>query len=160
MIPLCWLDWLLSFCRLLLTLNGLLWDSRFLWTFPLELRFLLCSILISGQQMLWLLLLSSWYCCVVVNENNLGFNARLVLYLFDWHCQMWEIDEAVCSINDHTLMSHKVQTYNKSCQVLHYDKVFCNDLTSNVKFKCGCCYWLFQLAMCYLNLKVRSFIDF
>ena len=53
---------------------------------------------------------------------------------------MWEVDEAVSGIDDHTAMFHKVQPYNLSCQFLHHDKIFRKYVVSIVKFKCGCCY--------------------
>ena len=58
---------------------------------------------------------------------------------FDLHCQIREIEEAMCGIDDHTVLSHEVQPYNRSRPILHFDKVFCKDVNSNVKFKCGCC---------------------
>ena len=56
---------------------------------------------------------------------------------------MWEVDEAVCGIDDHTVMFHKVHPYNWSSQFLHHDEMFRKDVVSNVKFKCGCCYRFF-----------------
>ena len=49
------------------------------------------------------------------------------------------MDEAVCSVNDYTVVSLEVQTYNWSCQFLHYDNLFWKTIVSNVKFKCSCC---------------------
>ena len=76
-----------------------------------------------------------------MDKNNLGFSTCLTQCTFDLHCQKWEMDEAMCSIDDHTVVFHKVQPYNRSCQILHDHKVFCKGVISNVKFKCGCCYW-------------------
>ena len=75
-----------------------------------------------------------------MNENSLGFSTRLAQCIFDLHCQLWEIDGAICSIDDHTVVSREVQPYNSSRQVLHHDEMFCKDVISNVNFKCGCCY--------------------
>ena len=50
-----------------------------------------------------------WYCYVVVDENSLGLSTCLTQCIFDLLCQMWELDEAMCRIDDHTVMSHKAQ---------------------------------------------------
>ena len=59
------------------------------------------------------------------------------------HCQLWKVDETMCSIDYHTVVSHEVQPYNRSRQILDYDELFCKDVISNAKLKCGCCYCLF-----------------
>ena len=37
-------------------------------------------------------------------KDNLRFNARFGRSVFDLHCQVWKVDEAMCSINDFTVM--------------------------------------------------------
>ena len=76
-------------------------------------------------------------------ENRLGFSTCLTQCTFDLHCKMWEVDEAMCGIDDHLVMFHKVKPYNWSCQFLHHDEIFREDVVSNVKIKCGCCYRFF-----------------
>ena len=64
----------------------------------------------------------------------------------------------MCSVDDHTTVSHEVQPFIGICQVLHYDGMFCKDVASNIKF--GCCYWFFWLAIRYLNLKIGKIVNF
>ena len=77
-----------------------------------------------------------------MDEDGLRLNTCLTQCTFDLHCQMWEVDETMKGIDDHTVMSHKVQTNNWSCQTLHYDEMICKNVIRNVKFECGCCCWL------------------
>ena len=95
-----------------------------------------------------------------MDENSLRLNTCLTQRAFDLHCQMWEMDETMGSIDDHTVMSHEVQTNNWSCQILHHDEMLCENVIPNVKFECGCCCWLLYLAVCYSNLEVRRIINF
>ena len=41
------------------------------------------------------------------------------------------MDEAMCSVDDHTVVSHEAQR-----------EMFCKEI-SNIKFKSICCYWFF-----------------
>ena len=43
-----------------------------------------------------------------MDEISLGFSAHLTSCISELDCQMWEMDEAMCSIDDHTVMSHEV----------------------------------------------------
>ena len=97
---------------------------------------------------------------VMLSCKRTGWALTLVWLNALLTCQIWEVDEAMCGIDDHTFMFHEVQPYNWSYQTLHHDKMFCKDVVSNVKFKCGCCYRFFYLAICLLNLTIRRFIDF
>ena len=49
---------------------------------------------------------------------------------FDLLCQMGKLDETMCSVDDNTIVSHKVQTYDGPCQNLHQDKMFCKEWSS------------------------------
>ena len=84
-----------------------------------------------------------WYCYTVVSENNLKFGTRSARCVFDLHCQVGRMHESICSVDDHAVISHEVQPYNEPYQILHYDEMFGKDMVSNIKFKCGCCYWFF-----------------
>ena len=44
-----------------------------------------------------------------MDEKRLGLSTCLAQYTFDLHCQIWEVDEAMCGIDDHTVVSHEVQ---------------------------------------------------
>ena len=83
---------------------------------------------ISGTVML-LWITSAW-----------SFGNPLARSAFDLPCQVWKMDEAMCSIDDHTVVSNEVQPYKMSRQILHYDKRICASVISDIKFECGCCY--------------------
>ena len=69
-----------------------------------------------------------------MDENSFGFSTHLAQCTFDLHCQMWEMDEAMCSIADQTVMSHEA-LYNSSCKFLHHEELFRKNVISNVKFR-------------------------
>ena len=46
----------------------------------------------------------------IVSENRLG-----VCCCFNLYPQMWEMYEAVCCVNEHTVVRHKVQPYEWPC---------------------------------------------
>ena len=48
------------------------------------------------------------------------------------------MDETMCVVDDHTVLSHEVQSYDRPCQILHYDEMLYKSVVSNVKFKYGC----------------------
>ena len=83
-----------------------------------------------------------WYCFAIVDEKSLEFSTCLTQCTFDLHFQMWEVNEAMCGIDDHTVMSHEVRSYNRSSQILQHNEMLCKNVISNVKYKCGCCSWL------------------
>ena len=60
---------------------------------------------------------------------------------------MWEVDETMSGIDDHTVMSNEVQIKNWSCQILHHDEMFRKNVIPNVKFgvavAVGFSNWLF-----------------
>ena len=43
------------------------------------------------------------------------------------------MDESMCSVDDHAIMSHEVQPYIGSCQIAPYDKMFCKGMVFNIK---------------------------
>ena len=63
-----------------------------------------------------------------MDGNNLGFSTCLTQCTFNLHCQMWEVNEAMCGIDDHSVMSHEMQYYDRSCQILHHNKIFCKNV--------------------------------
>ena len=73
---------------------------------------------------------------------------------------MWKMDEAMCSVNEYTIVYYEVKTYNRYCQSLHYNEEFFKSIVSNVNFKC-CCVLLFsELAIYYLKLKEARIVVF
>ena len=82
-----------------------------------------------------------WYFYTIVDKNSLKFSTCLTQCTFNLHYQMCEMNEAVCGIDDHTVMFHEVQSYKRSCQTLHHNGMFCKNVIPNVKFDCGCCCW-------------------
>ena len=44
-----------------------------------------------------------------------------VAAFFGVHRQVWEVDETMCGVDDHNVVSHEVQSYDWPCQILHYD---------------------------------------
>ena len=60
--------------------------------------------------------------------------------LFNLHDQVGIMTEAMCGVNDCTVVSHGVQTFDRPSQILHYEKIFCKNMVSNIKVECNCCY--------------------
>ena len=70
------------------------------------------------------------------------------------------MDESICGVNDHIVVSREVQSYNEPCQVVHYNEMICKSVFSDIKFKSGGCYRFLYLAIGDLNLKIERFVNF
>ena len=68
--------------------------------------------------------------------------------------------EAICSVDDHTIVSHEVQPYNRRSEIVHYDGMLIEGVISKVEFKCGCSYRFLWLAIFYWKLKNESVVNF
>ena len=74
-----------------------------------------------------------------MNKNRLVLGTCSARSVFGLHCQVWKMDEAMCSVDDHTVVSHEMLLYFGYCQSIHYDGLLCKIVIFNIKFKCGCC---------------------
>ena len=46
--------------------------------------------------------------------------------------------EAMCRVNDYTVIPHKMQTNYWTCLFLHDDEMLSKRFISNFEFQCGC----------------------
>ena len=49
------------------------------------------------------------------------------------------MEEAMCSVDDYTVVPREVQTYDPPWQIIHHDKVFSKSMDSKIKFESSCC---------------------
>ena len=71
-----------------------------------------------------------------------------------------EMYEVVCPVNDYTVIPQKLQPIYWPRYFLHNDEVFSENFVSTFKFKSGCCYRFFLLAICYLYLRIGRIVNF
>ena len=50
---------------------------------------------------------------------------------FELHCQLGKMVGAMCSVDDHAIVSDEVPPYNGPCESLHYDQLFCKGMVDN-----------------------------
>ena len=92
---------------------------------------------------------SDCFCChwwyflgiVKVEEDSLRFSTCFARCTSGLHCLVGKIDEAMCSVDDHAIVSDGAQPYNGPRQILHYDVMLCKRTVSNIIFECGCSFW-------------------
>ena len=57
-----------------------------------------------------------------MNNDNLSFSTGFARSAFDSDCQVRKTNEAMCSVDDHTILSHEVQPFNWSVKFFNMTK--------------------------------------
>ena len=80
-----------------------------------------------------------WYSQGIISDDWLWFCSCFAWGRLNLHCQVLKIYEAVCRVNDYTVVPHKMQPNFWPHLSLHYDKEFSKGIVSNFKCEGGCC---------------------
>ena len=72
-----------------------------------------------------------------------------IVIALDLHRQVRKLDEVMCTMNKFTSVSCGETQYWALFAFSVWHSIL-QSVVSNSKPKCGCCFWFFQLAICYL----------
>ena len=106
-------------------------------------------------------------CRTFSTKNRLGLGTHFVFGTFDWQFQSNDMNEALCGLNDNTVVALEVQLNPWFKQNLHYDDLLCKK-KQFLKFKLiavpfsvynwpfAICCWKFE-GLTILELLVANF---